>query len=123
MAFAFYDDSDEPSPSEPVSAVYNINSSELLRFSVRELYSKYQEHPYITLYSTNLGVDLTNRKFYNVVPIGIIAYKVKLELANGESVVRFFDTAWNPLNQVNLLLPEDRPVPDSNTMTLNTRTE
>jgi hypothetical protein len=40
---------------------------------------------------------LTNRKFYNVVPVGIEYYKVKLELANGESVTRFFDTSWNPV--------------------------
>jgi hypothetical protein len=75
---------------------YNINTSGLLVKEVGDLVQTYGEHPCVVLFSTNTSVDLTNRKFYNVVPVGIEYYKVTLELANGESVTRFFDTSWNP---------------------------
>lgn len=86
-AFSFTDD----------DPIYQIATKRALRTAIGNLYQKYEEHPCIVFYSNSSTNDLSNRKFYNVLPIGVEKYKVKLELANGESVSRFFDTAWNPI--------------------------
>lgn len=87
VAFSF-------SGNEPT---YTVTTKRSLRFAIRILYETYKEHPCIVFYSNSSTNDLSNKKFYNVLPIGIEKYKVKLELANGESVYRFFDPLWNPI--------------------------
>jgi hypothetical protein len=79
------------------SAIYPLDANARLIAKAGTLLQNYGELPCIVFYSTNTSNDLSNRKFYNVVPIGAKYYKVKLELANGESVIRFFDMGWNPV--------------------------
>jgi hypothetical protein len=82
-------------PDTPVLAP--LNTSERLGTQIPELYNTYQEHPLIIFFNTNTNSNNNNKKFYNLLPVGITRYKVKLELANGEKVSRFFDTNWNPV--------------------------
>lgn len=90
IAFSFDDD----------SAIYPLDANRRLITDAQSLLQEYGELPCIVFYSTNTSTDLSNRKFYNVVPIGAKYYKVKLELANGESVYRLFDMGWNPITEV-----------------------
>lgn len=87
LAFAFDED----------STVYRLDANQLLLANSQKLLQDYGELPCIVFYSTNTNTDLSNKKFYNVLPIGAKYYKVKLELANGEKIFRYFDMGWNPV--------------------------
>jgi hypothetical protein len=99
--------------------VLNIASKTFLKFDIDRLMSKYGEHPYITFYTTQTTANSTNRKFYNVLPVGIEKYKVKLELANGESITRFFDTSWNTFTTATQ--NNQNNIPRSNSITVAAR--
>ncbi len=92
-----------------------IATSSKLSTSIARIIRDYGVHPCIELYNPN-SADGANKRFYNLLPLGLVAYRVKLELANGESVQRLFDTSWNPISAV----PE-APISSAEEVVLATR--